>query len=128
MKRLSLFLLVSMAMALPITAMETQPTKSRVALTYAAKGAQALGYGLWTIASKTFGWTFGLGQMAVGGAALGAGVFGAYSLFKTHQKTQNQNISNDELIQTLAILGGTAVAVPLGLIFVSGGCKNIWNA
>lgn len=128
MKRLSLLMLLSIAMTLPITAMETQQTKSQIALTYAAKGAKALGHGLWTVAAKSFGWTFGLGQVLIGGAAVGAGALGAYSLFKTHQKTQNQNISDNELIQTLAILGGTAVAIPLGLTFVSKGMKNIWNA
>lgn len=129
MKRLSSSFLLSVAcLGMLASAAPLHATKTETAIEYTVQGSKAVGSALWTVASKTFGWTFGLGQMAIGGAALGAAGFGAYSLVNTHKKTQNQNISDNELIQTLCILGGTAIAVPVGLIFVSKGMKNIWNA
>lgn len=129
MKRLSLFLLLSMAMALPISAMETQPTKAQVALTYAAKGARAIGSGLWNATAKTFGWTFGISQLAIGGAAVGAGALGVYSLFTTHNKAKDHgDLSDEDIRRTLVILAGTAIAVPIGCMLISKGMKNVWNA
>lgn len=127
MKHISLFLL-SISIVLPISAMQNQQTTSQLALQYGATGAKALGSGLWTAIAKTCGWTFGLSQMAIGGAAVGAGALGVYSLVVAHnKKIERGNLTDDEIRQTLFILGGTAVAVPIGCMLIFKGMKNVWN-
>lgn len=128
MNRSFLLLLLSIVATSPIFAMEQQ-SYGHTALHYGATGAKAIGSGLWAATAKTAGWTFGISQMAIGGAAVGAGALGIYSLFAAHSKKQNNgNLSDEEVMRTLFILGGTAVAVPIGCMLISKGMKNVWNA
>ncbi len=94
----------------------------------AISAAKTVGSALATVVSKTFGWGFGLTQAVLGGGMLAAGGLGAYALFLGHKRGQLENQSQDKTLQNLLVVGGTAVALPLGFIFVSKGLRNIWNA
>jgi hypothetical protein len=80
-----------------------------------------------TIASKTFGWGFGLTQTALGGGIFALGGVCAYTLYNAH--TRNElDVSNKKGKENLMLLAGTAVALPVGFVLMSKGLRNIWNA
>lgn len=127
MNRSFLLMLLSVIMASPISAMQQQQTNGQVALSYGATGAKAIGSGLWAATAKTFGWTCGMGQLALGGAAVGASALLIYSLVGTHKKSPYR-LSDEDTRKVLLFTGCTAITFPIGCMLMFKGAKNVWNA
>jgi hypothetical protein len=87
-----------------------------------------IGYAFGYVTAKAPGWTFGAGQLGLGGAALGVSAACIYNLMNISEKEKTKISNNQPLSQALG-LGATAalITIPVSCILIFKGIKNIWN-